>query len=79
MMRIMVRESDFLNDRQVEDLQMVVEITNEMALFDGFPNLASCLEKYPQRLDVYNRYAIAALRAMRRVQGYSTQTSIIEP
>jgi len=66
----MVGESNFLSDRQVEDLQMVAEITNAMALSDGFPNLEACLKKYPHRLDTYNRYATAALSAMRRVQGH---------
>ena len=70
MLRIMVSESNFLSDRQVEDLQILAEITNEMAVSDGFHNLDACLEKYPDRLNFYNRYAVAALQAMRRVQGY---------
>ncbi len=70
MMRIMVGESNFLSERQIEDLQMLAEITNAMAASDGFQNLDACLEKNPKRLNIYNRYATAALRAMRRVQGY---------
>ena len=69
----MVGESNFLNDRQVEDLQMVAEIINAMVLSDGFLNLDTCLKKYPDRLDTYNRYAIAALSAIRRVQGHSAR------
>ena len=69
-MREMVIESNFLSDRQVEDLQMIAEIINAMAVSDGFLNLDSCLEKHPQNLDVYNRYATVALHAVRRVQGY---------
>ena len=78
-MKEMITESNFLNDRQVEDLQMVAEITNAMAVSDGFPNLDACLKKFPQRLDIYNRYAIAALQAMRRVQGYTTGDGTKEP
>ncbi len=70
---LMVGESNFLSDRQVEDLQMVTEIINELAFSDGFPNLDACLKNYPDRLETYNRYAIAALNALRRVQGYSAE------
>ncbi len=49
----MIIESNFLNDRQVEDLQMTAEIINEMAISDGFKNLDACLEKHPENLDVY--------------------------
>jgi hypothetical protein len=69
----MVGESNFLNDRQVEDLQMMAEIINEMAVSDGFPNLDACLKKHPDRFGTYNRYAAAALGAVRRVQGYSVR------
>jgi len=72
----MVVESNFLNDRQVEDLQMIAEIINAMALSDGFPNLDACLKRYPDRVDTYNRYATAALSAVRRVQGYSARMII---
>ena len=78
MMRIMVEESNFLSDRQVEDLQMVAEITNEMAVSDGFLNLDDCLKIHPKRLTTYNRYAFAALHAMRRVQGYPAQPDVDE-
>jgi len=67
----MIIESNFLNDRQVEDLQMMAEIINAMAVSDGFPNLDACLEKHPGHLDIYNRYASVALQAMRRVQGHT--------
>jgi hypothetical protein len=68
-MRKMVVESSFLTDRQVEDLQMISEIINAMVVSDGFQNLDMCLKKHPERLDTYNRYAMAALSAVRRVQG----------
>ena len=60
-----------LNDRQVEDMQMTAEIINAMAVADGFPNLDACLAKHPKRIETYNRYASAALRAVRHVQGLS--------
>jgi hypothetical protein len=62
-------EYNFLNDRQTEDMQMLAEIINAMAGADGFRNLEACLKKHPKRLNIYSRYASAALRAMRRVQG----------
>ena len=51
----MIIESNFLNDKQIEDLQMMAEITNAMAVSDGFLNLDACLEKCPENLNVYNR------------------------
>ncbi len=69
----MILESDFLNDRQVEDLQMMAEIVNALAISDGFSDLDSCLKKHPKRLSAYTRYAAAALQAMRHVQGHPVQ------
>jgi hypothetical protein len=58
-----------LNERQIEDMQMTAEIINAMAVADGVPNLDACLAKHPTRIELYNRYASAALRAVRHVQG----------
>ena len=58
-----------LNERQIEEMQMTAEIINAMAVADGFLNLDACLAKHPERKETYNRYASAALQAMRRVQG----------
>jgi hypothetical protein len=69
---------NFLNDQQVEDLQMLAEIIDEMARADGFANLDACLKKHPKRLQTYNRYATAALAAMRRVQGRLINQSLSE-
>lgn len=63
-------EIDFLNEQQIEDLQMMAEIINAMAVADGFADLDSCLKKHPERKETYNKYALAALKAMRRVQGH---------
>ena len=52
----MILESDFLSDRQVEDLQMMAEIVNAMAISDGFLDLDSCLKKHPTRKATYTRY-----------------------
>ena len=60
---------DCLTEGQIEDLQMMAEIVNAMALADGFLNLDACLAKHPERKDIYNRYASAALQAIRHVQG----------
>jgi len=75
----MIIESHFLNDRQVEDLQMIAEIVNAMAISDGFPDVEACSRKYPQRLSAYRRYAGVALQAVRRVQGYSIQLQVDGP
>ena len=69
----MILETDIFDDRQVEDLQMITEIIHAMAMSDGFPNLDACLEKHPKRIKFYQRYASAALQAMRRVQGHIVQ------
>jgi len=69
----MIENTNFLSDRQIEDLQMMAEIINAMAVSDGFPNLDACLAKHPEHLDVYNRYATVALRALRSFQGHATQ------
>jgi hypothetical protein len=71
-------EHNFLDDRRIEDLQMIAEIVSAMAMSDGFPDLDTCLKKHPRRLDTYNRYAFAALGAMRRVQGLQSETFIPE-
>lgn len=52
-------------------MQMTAEIINAMAVADGFSNLDACLAKHPKRIETYNRYASAALRAVRHVQGKS--------
>jgi len=65
---------DFLNDRQIEDMQMMAEIMGAMAVSDGFPDLQACLAKHPECKETYNRYASAALQAMRHVQGRSQKS-----
>lgn len=65
-----------LDERQAEDIQMMAEIVNAMVIADGFQNLDSCLDKHPDRLDTYTRYASAALRAVRYVQGFPIQIII---
>jgi len=66
----------FLDERQAEEIQMMAEIVNAMVVADGFQNLDSCLDKHPDRLDTYTRYASAALRAVRYVQGFPMQIII---
>ncbi len=65
-----------LDERQAEDIQMMAEIVNAMVIADGFQSLDSCLDKHPDRLDTYTRYASAALRAVRYVQGFPIQIII---
>ena len=65
---------EFLNDRQIENMQMMAEIMGAMAVSDGFSDLQACLAKYPERKETYNRYATAALQAMRHVQGRSQKS-----
>jgi hypothetical protein len=50
---------------------MITEIINEMALSDGLVDLETRLQTQTARLSFYSRYASAALRAVRRVQGDS--------
>ncbi len=66
----------FFNERQIEEIQMMAEIVNAMAIADGFSSLDSCLGKHPNRLDTYTRYASSALRAVRDVQGFRMQIFI---
>lgn len=60
---------EYLDARQIEDIQMTAEIVNAIAVSDGFVNLDACLQGHPDRKDTYHRYASAALQAIRRVQG----------
>jgi hypothetical protein len=76
--REMIIESNFLTERQIEDLQVMAEIINAMAVADGFLNLDACLKKHPERLDIYNRYAVTALNAVHRVQGIGQRGEITD-
>jgi len=71
-------DSKYLSERQIEEMQMTAEIIEAMARADGFSNLDACLKKHPNRLETYNKYATAALAAMRRVQGHLINQTLSE-
>ncbi|NCC04314.1 MAG: hypothetical protein EOM37_09795 [Proteobacteria bacterium] len=67
---------EILDERQAEEIQMLTEIINTMAAVDGYSSIDACLKDHPDQLDTYTRYASAALRAMRYVQGFPVQIII---
>jgi hypothetical protein len=62
------KDEQALSEGERQIMILISFMMNEMAVADGFPDLAFATKVYPKIADIYGRYSSAAVRGIERFQ-----------